>query len=281
MSKKILFFILLCQFSSSYALDISFEYAKNNHFKIDYPWDISLMTHTNWYIDFWNEVSVEKKYHTTHQLIDTPAYHTTTDIPNFWEDLDYFIKLIGEKKLKTLLWSSQISIYWEENKCLDKKLIHSSLKPEKISCLYQNNPPALLNTHHTISYWVQSNKDQKIKIKIFPVDNREYLFYTYDDWEKKQFPFLTFLDSSLQYYDISLTYWNKTDKTLFDTTQNEFKTKYMLTQFDKNTYQLPRNRWIANELFNTTSLFFPYYETEIELKSGTNTLVFEYKTYTP
>lgn len=281
--KKILILILLCPFTSLFAFDISFKNAKNDTHKIEYSWDIALIKPLQWYVDFWNTVSAKKEYHFINiigeNLKDLPAY-ISEKISHLSDEFIYIKNILWENKLKKLLKTSQISIYWEQNKCEDRELIHPSLKDQKISCLYENDKNLSSNTKNTVSYFVESPKKQKIKVKIFPVTNKEYLFYTYDDVERGQFPLITIIDNSLDYYNLFLKYSSWESKYLFDMSTSNFQKKYSLTQFDKNTYKLPNNIWIVREMLNTTYTLVPYYETEIEVQKWWNTIVLEYNTYT-
>lgn len=282
--KKLICILFFFPFTSSYALDVNFNVAKNEPYKVEYPWDISLTRPLGWYLDFWNNIFATKNYHSIHliwdDLKDLPAYKSEK-IPDFDEVFLYFKNILWENTFKKLLINSQISIYWEQNKCENGTLIHPSLKEQLISCLYENDTNLSTNTKNIVSYFVESPKTQKIKVKIFPVTNKEYLFYTYDDGENGKFPLLTFIDSSLDYYNISLKYSSWKSGNWFDTTQIDFKKKYMLTKFDKNTYKLPWNIWIVREMLNTIYTFIPYYETEIELQKWWNTVILEYSSYTP
>lgn len=281
--KKIIFLVLCFQFFPSYALNLTFQNAKNNIDKIEYPWDISLTKPLDWYIDFWNNISVKKNYQTTiliWEWSEDLPYYKKSPIPQLGDDFIYIKKILWDTKFNTLLSNYKLSIYWEQNKCDDGMLIHPSLKQEKISCLYENDKNLSTNTKNIVSYALKSSKKQTIKVKIFPVTDKEYLFYTYDDAEKGTFPIFTFLDTSLEYYDISYQYSNNKTINWFSAGSHNFEKKYILTQFDKNTYKLPNNVWIVKEMLNTTYTFIPYYESEINLEEWTNTLVFTYNSYT-
>lgn len=282
--KKIIFLIFCFYSLPLHALNITFQNAQNDSDKVEYPWDISLTRPLEWYIDFWNNVTAKKNYQTIvleWKLTQDLPYYQNSLIPQFGESFIYMKQILWEAKLNQLLANYKLSIYWEQNKCDDGNLIHPSLKEQKLSCLYENDWNLSTNTQNIVSYFVESSQKQKIKVKIFPVTNKQYLFYSYDEAENGKFPLFTLIDNSLEYYNISLKYSHKNSKSLFDMSSNNFQKKYILTKFHKNTYKLPNNIWIVREMLNTTYTLVPYYETEIEVEAWWNTLVFTYESYTP
>lgn len=283
--KKILFLILIFQFKSSYALDITFETAKNSSPKIEYNSFFTYPIPTEWYVDFWNTVSAVKNYHRTTLLwkytTDDAWNFQKTYIPHVDEVFIYMKNMLWEPKLKKLLQEWKISIFWEKNKCIDWE-IHPSLKKQKTSCLYEDDKNLFVNTDNLLSYWIESPKKQKIKLKIFPVTNKDYIFPTYDEYDQWKFPIFTFIDSSLDYYGLLWRYSTWTSDRLFDTgvLNINFKKKYILTKFD-NTYQPPKHI-IKNKTTKLPTLYtlVPYYETEIEVQKWWNTILLAYGSYT-
>lgn len=276
--KKIVLFLLLSYPFSLFALDIEFnEIKKAENEWIQYMFRLANQVNSFWYADFWNNVKATKKHHFTTYVWwpkrELPWY-APVKAPIFNDPIIYLKNKLWKNRFNNLLKENYLRIYWTRNRC-DFNIGHAILWQDNMSCIYWDYKDIYTNTVNTAYYYVESDIDQKINLKIFPVTNKDYVFFRADDEYYEKFPILTLFDSSLEYYDL------RAAMPPLDGVMNtfNFNKKYVLTKFDKRNYPLPNMLSLSNEMYNTTYTLVPYYETEIDLKKWWNTVIVSYKSY--
>lgn len=236
--------------------------------QIVYPWNTALTQIRGWYIDFWPTLQAIKKYQNTtligSDLVENPAYQSKK-IPFFWEIFSSPLSKIWMQKFQKLLNNGKISIFGGEN--IDM------FSPQK---------EKQTNTLKTEIYFVQSDLDQDISLKIYPVNNQEFTYFSHENDETWVFPVLTFFDPSLEYFAIEGKFTHHDDTNIYHPQDTLlFVKKYQIVKFDPKTYKLSISRSYTQKLPNPIITVFPYYEAKIHIKKWKNTFFFQYKTYTP
>lgn len=114
-------------------------------------------------------------------------------------------------------------------------------------------------------------KNKNIKIKIFPIDQRKYIFDSYDEFEFWTSVALFLLDPILDYYNLRIAFVDGNNKWNLSFPQDKIIKKYQIVQYNRV--------WKYWDAF-LTYWIFPYYEVELELSAWVSKLKIDYLTYT-
>jgi len=201
-------------------------------------------------------------------------------------------KVGGEEKFKKLLQSGNttktvqregdiintpmIKIIGSEYRCKDPRIeslvefipfpASQILGIQYAPCMFEEKVEMFLNTHNTRKMLLESDTDQEIVIKVFPVDPKKYKFRTsaYGTYDTSP---IGLIDPILDYYLIqpteSVYSWSG------DIQRKQMIYSYVLTEglYKKGVF--------------TQYITYPYYEIPISIKKGMNPLTIEYYSYTP
>lgn len=212
------------------------------------------------------------------------VFGATSKIPHTDEMMNYFIsKIWGEKNflniLKSEIWTlPKIKILWSDYKCSDyttlyfRKINLPGLDTLYQPCMFEEKKEFFTNTENNESYTIYSEKNQNIKIKIFPVDQRKYIFDSYNEFEHGTWVPLFLVDPILHYYNMIISFRDSNRQWIGGFTKDKIKKKYQIVEYNRV--------WKYWDTF-LTYWIFPYYELELELTTWLNSFQIEYLTYTP
>lgn len=259
-------------------------YIKNdeNYFPISNYWL------SNGYIEFPQTVQYEKNRQTkmirnNQYFIDMANLAVFSKIPYTDEIMNYFInKIWWEKKFLNILNSERwklpkIKILWSDYRCSDFSKLYfeknniPTQDTQYKSCMFEEKKEQSTNTQNSEVYSIYSEKNKKIKIKIFPVDQRKYIFDSYDEFESWTSVALFLIDPILDYYNLRVAFIDGNNKGNLSLPKDQIIKKYQIVQYERI-----RKDW---DTFSTYGIF-PYYEINLELSAWENKLKIDYLTYT-
>jgi len=242
------------------------------------------------YIEFPKTLQYEKKglskfIRNNQYFLDMGNFAFSAPIPNKDEMMNYFINKIGseEKFIQETLQSSKgtlpkIKILWSDYRChKENKSSFSNNNMIPIQdiqykpCMFEEKKEFFTNTQNGEVYSIYSEKNQNIKIKIFPVDQRKYIFDSYSEFESWTSVVLFLVDPILDYYNLRVAFIDWNNKWNLSFSQDKIIKKYQIVQYNRV--------WKYWDTF-LTYWIFPYYEVELELSIWINKLKIDYLTYT-
>lgn len=182
-----------------------------------------------------------------------------------------------EKLSQSRIEFPKIKILWSDYRCRDFSKLYfennniptqdTQYKP----CMFEEKKEFSTNTQNSEVYSMYSEKNKNIKIKIFPVDQRKYIFDSYGEFESWTSVALFLVDPILDYYNLRVAFIDWNNKWNLSFSQDKIIKKYQIVQYNRV--------WKYWDTF-LTYWIFPYYELELELASWVNKLKIDYLTYT-
>lgn len=282
---------------SIFSMFYSFSYAKENIFTTFHKiysqddgnyFPISNYWLNNGYIEFPKTVQYEKNGQTkmirdNQYFIDMGNFAVFSKIPYTDEVMNYFIsKIWGEKNFLNILNSERwklpkIKILWSDYRCGDFSKLYfeknniSTQDTQYKPCMFEEKKEFSTNTQNSEVYSIHSEKNKNIKIKIFPIDQRKYIFDSYDEFEFWTSVALFLLDPILDYYNLRIAFIDWNNKWNLSFSQDKIIKKYQIVQYNRV--------WKYWDTF-LTYWIFPYYEVELKFSTWINKLKIDYLTYT-
>jgi|GEM_PF-1476744 len=125
---------------------------------------------------------------------DTDYYHNESSIPEYGQDFLYFQNLIGKEKMQSLL------AYVDDDMAIHRDIrIHGKHTQGYIDddgfvslITEESRTDILYNTSHEWLYTLESETDQTISVRIFPVTDKEFPSFGYA-YRGIHFPLFTFI----------------------------------------------------------------------------------------
>lgn len=245
--KKLFFILLFSLFTiNTYWFEFETSTSKYNNFLND----VQIMSYdnTSFYEKFSKNIEIIEEFRQIGIFADLEKYSDRLkEIPNKSDFENYLIEKIGENKFLNLLKNKDLSMHWIVNKCET----------------YKNNycetyKKLLTNTNITQQFNINKTDDKEVVLDIFPISDKKFDFDNYEAFTKSK---LLFFDTSLEYYNMSLSvYWKSRSYV-------NFVKKHKLVKY---------NRWW--EIFYA---MVPYYQLKFDLDKWEHTLLLRYDKFTP